>query len=337
MGITAISGPQISYGVALTSSGGVSEYNEERGPSLCDLGEGLIDPRPQFCYKPGNPVGTPTMAWAGLFGGPVVDQIPSAKSTNGIVLSASGPATNGALTIQASGPATANIAQTTLLDPTTGVSTTPWAIDGAMVNSKGVVSGVQFGSGGTIGLWDPSKAVTRALTVNFSSGGGTGTLMINGRDLYGFKMSQLVSEPTNGGAVTTLKAFKYVSSIVAASGTLTSTGIIVGVSDSFGFPMRVDTPAYLTTWWGNSTAGTVNATIVNAASSVSHAFAATATATSTTGDVRGTINPSTYAAGASNGTTNRLQMNISPSVANLAGITASNYAGLVGVVQFAAF
>jgi hypothetical protein len=196
-----------------------------------------------------------------------------------------------------------------------------------------------FGTGATIGLWDPTKAITRALVVSFSSGTGTGAMTINGRDLYGFKLSQVVPE-SSAGTFTTLKAFKYISSIVS-SGTLASTAIYVGVADVFGFPLRVDTPAYLTAWWGNSTAANPTAAIITALSTTgggTHNFAQTVTATSTTGDVRGTLTiTSTFTAGGSSVTSNRLQVNISPSVSNLQLITTSNFSGLVGVAQFSAF
>src|SRR5262252_9404110 len=84
MTVTAISGPQIAYGVTLSSSGADIEHNPDRGPSYCDLGEGLMDPRSPFCYVPGAASSKAFFGWAGLFGGPVVDQSPSATSTNNI-------------------------------------------------------------------------------------------------------------------------------------------------------------------------------------------------------------------------------------------------------------
>ena len=60
--------------ISLTSSGADLEHNPDRGPSFADLGEGLIDPRPPFMFNPGQGSSKAFFGWAGLFGGPVVDQ-----------------------------------------------------------------------------------------------------------------------------------------------------------------------------------------------------------------------------------------------------------------------
>src|SRR3989304_9111215 len=80
MGITAVSGPSLSYGITTTSTGGVSEYNEERGPGLQDLGVGLMDPRAAYNYKPGNPPGSAVLGLWDNKG--LVDAVPSAANSS---------------------------------------------------------------------------------------------------------------------------------------------------------------------------------------------------------------------------------------------------------------
>jgi hypothetical protein len=46
MVINANSGPSVQFGISQTSSGQVMQYNEDRAPSIDDLGTGFMDPRP---------------------------------------------------------------------------------------------------------------------------------------------------------------------------------------------------------------------------------------------------------------------------------------------------
>lgn len=321
MTINATSGPNISFGITLSSSGATQEYNEERGPSLMDLGEGLMDPRPQFSFKPGSRPGFPVYGWAGLFGGPVIDQVPKTADSSGIAATQSATS-GGSLTLQTSAASSA-ITSVSLVPSTGNTAVTVLAIDGGM-------AGKAFGSAGTINLWDPAKAITRALTISNSSNDSGINVTISGYDLYGFAMTQTLAGP-NAGTVTTSKAFKYISTItLSAAGN--STSIRVGTADVFGFPLRVDNPAYLNAWWGPSSAASLAYTSTNG----QHTFASTATATSSTGDVRGTLGTSSYQAGVSNSSAtnpNRLVMMISPSVGNLATVTSNDFSGIVGVPQ----
>src|SRR5262249_54801167 len=125
----------------------------------------------------------------------------------------------------------------------------------------------------------------------------------------------------------TKKAYKYISAILPST-TVTSTGVTVGTADLYGFPLRVDSIGYCTIWWGASS----NATLVSL-STGAHVFAVTSAASNTTGDVRGTFTASAASASTAAAPV-RLQIFISPSVANLAAITSTNFAGLVGLTQF---
>ena len=352
MGITAISGPQVAYGVTVSSSGATAEYNEQRGPSVCDLGEMLMDPRPGFCYVPGAAPTTPVRGWAGLFGGPVIDQVPSGVSTASVATSFSATAATGTVTISGSAvgaPAAGNYQLTRISgfvpSTYTGLanpsSISVWGIDVAGASTATALSGgvqfggLGFGSAGAIQIWDPTHAITRSLSIVGTSGSSGTLYTVNGFDLYGYNLTCTVQGASAGVSVNTPKAFKYINTIsFASTGAAPSTAVTIGVSDNYGFPLRCDHPAYTTVWWGQSSVATLTTLS-------QHTFASTATATSTTGDVRGTF----ASTAASSGATLKLVMLMSPSAQNLQAMSLSSLntssqgilwqsAGLVGVPQF---
>lgn len=318
MTISAESGPKVTFGTVLTSSGADLEHNPDRGPSALDLGEMILDPRPPFMYQPGQASSRPFYGWAGAFGGPVVDQAPSGKSTN--VIAASQVPVGGT-------PLTFNAVSSNGFGPATTIN----AYEGGTVSVRPIDSafgGLAFGVSGGLNIWDPTRAVARTLQITGSSNGSaTEAWSIAGRDLYGQKVTELVI----GASITvnTNKAYKYVASIVPSTvnGAIGSTLVVVGTNDVWGFPLRVDHPAYVSAWQGPSSAA-----FLITGSSGFHTFAATATPTSTTGDVRGTIS-STISSTAANF---KIVMFISPSAQNLQGVSlGSSYpAGLIGQQQF---
>jgi len=120
--------------------------------------------------------------------------------------------------------------------------------------------------------------VPRALQVNCSTTARAFT--VTGYDYYGQAMSEVITVATPGTAVFGLKAWYQVSSVTIAG---SATAAVVGTSDVLGFPVRVIDAGYLiSNIWNN--------TLDNDAGTF--AAAVTATATSTTGDVRGTYKPS---------------------------------------------
>src|SRR5713226_6076695 len=245
MTISTLSGPQITFGITLTSCGIDLEHNPDRGPSIADLGECLMDPRPPFMFAPGQASSKPFFAWAGLFGGPVVDQAPSGKSSN-VIAATQVPVGGTALTLNA------------ITSNGFGAATTINAYEGGTVSVRAIdtpMTGLAFGISGGINLWNPTTAVARTLVINGSSNGSTAEAWsIAGRDIYGQKMTETVAGASI--AVSGQKAWKYISSIVpsTAGGAIGSTLVIVGTNDVFGFPIRVDHPGYVTAWQGPSSA-----------------------------------------------------------------------------------
>lgn len=321
MTVSTLSGPQVTFGITLTSCGIDMEHNPDRGPSVADLGEGLLDPRPPFMFSPGQASSKPFFAWAGLFGGPVVDQTPSAKSSN-LIAATQVPVGGTALVLNA---VTSNgFGPATPINAYEGGTVAVRPIDGAM-------TGLAFGVSGGINLWNPQTAVARTVQITGSiSGTSAEAWSLAGRDLYGQKITELVLGASTGGTtVNSQKAYKYVSAIVPSTvnGAIGSTSVIVGTNDTFGFPLRVDHPGYVTAWQGPSSAA-----FLITGSSGFHTLAVTSAATNTTGDVRGTISSSIGSSVAGF----KIVMFISPSAQNLQGVSlgTSYPMGIVGLQQF---
>ncbi len=307
MTITAWPGPLVSFGTTLSSTGRAMEYNEELGPSLVYDGMGLLDPRAYYTYKPGSPVGTPTLGWYGHTHCPVIDQVPTVVSTNSVAQTQSSTTTTTrTLTLTASNTNNVTISQSVVAPETGNTVTGLLAIDGVTATQT-------FGSGGSISIWASSTMISRALTITSSVDDSGGAYTISGRDVYGYLMNETIVGP-NAGTVTTQKAFKYISTITA-SGTINSTGVYVGVSDVYGLPLFCGGFPYLSVF--------VSSGLVTASTGVITGSTRT-TQTSTTPDVRGTFSSTTASDG-----TRKLTIFQTPQVLNLSGANS-----LVGASQY---
>ena len=122
-------------------------------------------------------------------------------------------------------------------------------------------------SGGTVSLDVPRNVVIDA------AGAATAVLTITGTDAYGIPMSEAIT--LNGTtAVAGKKAFKTITRVAASAA---ATDFFVGTGDIFGFPIRANTRNYVLTAWNGAFVTTGTFTAADAT-----------TATTTTGDVRGT-------------------------------------------------
>lgn len=332
MAITANSGPEILFGITVSASGATTSYNDQRGPSLIDLGDGMLDPRSQFGYgyQPGQ---GPTNNIFGFWGQQgIVDYVPSTISSNAIAAASTGNGGGVALTLTATGAGITVV--TSIVAPETGkLAGTLLAIDGPCGGST--AAGVSFGQSGAINIWNPNTVCGRGITI-VATGADGGTWTIAGRDAYGFKVTEQITAANT--PMTSKKAYKYISAI-SASTTLASTTITVGTADVYGFPLLVQHTAYTNIWWGGSS----NATLVTL-STGAHVFGSSlAVATSTNGDVRGTFT-SSNGSNSSGTTVNRLVMFVSPSVgpgatspssvAGLNNLTPTSWYTLFGANQF---
>lgn len=313
MGITAISGPHVVYGITQTSTGGTTEYNEERGPSLFDLGMGMLDPRAQFNWKPGAAVGTPL---PGVYLGAraEIDYVPAAAAANNLATTQA-PGAGGSVVLTAGSGVTA----TTIEAPESGRTT------GTLLCIDSTAATLNFGTSGTVRVWNPAAGAGRCVTITTNSSADGGSWTINGRDIYGYPMTETIATTGSTAGITSQKAFKYVSSVLAAT-TMVSTGVTVGVSNTYGLPLvarytGVDLSINIVT----------TSSVVSARSSGPITVASTVTATSTTGDVRGTYASTTAANG-----TNRLQIVQHVSAVAAASVTATDSSAIFGVTQYSA-
>ena len=172
---------------------------------------------------------------------------------------------------------------------------------------------------GILGIPDRWKAPL-AVTTSVATVGANITFTVSGYDIYGYPMTNAItvtSGSTSGTTVNGTKAFKYITS-VTPSVTDTTTSYSVGTTDIFGLPLRSD-------YFGDALIVYPGTGATNVVTSVTgYTAAVTTTATSTTGDVRGTYALQT----ASSTGTNRLIVRQSPALYNIGSAT-----GLFGVTQ----
>jgi len=289
--------------------------NPDFGPSLTWAGMGLREPRylPRIGEGPLSAGGyaAQDMGWYG--GGPwvCIDQAPAALGTTNIV-NAVAPVANTALTLQG-----ASTGITVLANPLTIPSTGKVVPAGCLVIDANT-NYVGAGQSDAFQFLDPTQSIARAISITALSGASANNITIRGYDLYGNPMTQ-TKALTAASTVNTAKAFKYVQS-VTPSVTDAGHALSIGTSDIFGFPLRVDTFAYLDLYWNDirQLVATFTAAVTSAPSV-------------STGDTRGTF---TNSGSASNGTI-KLQVFIRASVANL--VSPSSYAtyvtGLLGPTQ----
>ena len=152
----------------------------------------------------------------------------------------------------------------------------------------------------------------RAVKVNCSTTARAFT--VSGYDYYGQAMSEVITVAVAGTAVTGLKAFFQISGVTIAG---SATAVVVGTSDVLGLPVRVTNVAYIASVKSNNTLAQDTGTFV---------AADTSTATTSTGDVRGTYTPAT----ASNGIVRTVMGILLPAIA--VGPNATRV-GALGVTQ----
>ena len=210
---------------------------------------------------------------------------------------------------------------------------------GLVTGQRLTISGTLGGTGTITGYTDPTTYILTAVTatsatltttagaaVVTTAGTPTGltytlgvapvTVTVSGFDVYGQAMSEAItSSAAVSTAVSGLKAFYLITS-VSVSGA-TGTALTVGTTNVLGIPVRVANVAYVASVKSNNTLAQDAGTFV---------AADTNTATTTTGDVRGTYTPAT----ASNGIVRTVMAVLLPAIA--VGPNATRV-GALGVTQ----
>ena len=341
MGITAISGPHVTFGSATTSSGASVDYNDEAGPNLEYLGHALLDPRPAWNYAPGQAVGTPTVGLWDSMG--VVNAVPALSNSSGPTKTR--PYAPGTIVSCLAG---SSLLTALTLNTTVSSGTGVWLNQSypAPNSGHGATQTVKmvcdyatpyltFGTAGTVCVWNPANGITRAIAITGSSSGADDsnvTAAIAGVDLYGYPLSETLTLASNSatGAISR-KAFKGVTSVtLAGASQIGSTVLNVAFSDKFGFPTFVG-PDVNITMNRISSDGLVVSYVPG--SSIGVVSGSTATATATTSDVRGTWNSSAVAAGTWTGAA-RLLINCRLDPVLLKTVTSSNASGIFGQTQY---
>ena len=193
---------------------------------------------------------------------------------------------------------------------------TPAAAGSLTLTAGTSVKSVTNASGATVLQLDCPRAVQ--LTTASGTIVTSRNLTVSGYDYYGQAMSEVIATGTTSSAVANVagkKAFFQISGITI-SGSL-PVAITVGTTDVLGLPVRVFNVSYVASVKSNNTLAQDAGTFV---------AAATATATTTTGDVRGTYAPAT----ASNGIVRTTMGILLPAIA--VGPNATRV-GALGVTQ----
>jgi hypothetical protein len=128
--------------------------------------------------------------------------------------------------------------------------------------------------------------VPRAVSITSDADDSGNTFTVTGEDEYGYPLSEDITGP-NAGTSNGAKAFKKVSNIAinnAAAG-----NVEAGTADVFGLPFALNDVADLSAVFADATEERSSSTLQAADS--------TDPATTTTGDVRGTVAPNTAADG----------------------------------------
>lgn len=190
-------------------------------------------------------------------------------------------------------------------------------------------------AGGPDALLDPRQTISRVVRIVGLSGSTGGIFTVAGWDIYGEPMTEAITVAGGAQTIYGAKCFKYIASVTPNFAD-SSHNYTVGTGDVFGFAFR-------TLVWEDTVAFWAGAPQVTATGWLA---GVTTTPSSTTGDVRGTLQTGAAGAGsgigsnASNGTVSslamtgrRLEISQFVNVAAMLSATPSNANSLLGATQ----
>lgn len=244
------------------------------GPSQLFGGFCLSDPR--FPYRGGAGTENNALMQVGIGLNAeylVLDQAPSTAAVNNIAAAAN--VTSGtAMTLVSSTAAGITVMTSALFIQQTGltVPTGKLAIDG-------LPALVFFGTCKSTAVADPTKQISRCVSISVASGGAGGALLVSGWDIYGVPMTEKITAASSPSGTTTTngkKAFKFIGSVTPQF--TNAFNYSVGTADIIGFPLLSQLFCYASIGFAGSPI----------TSSTGFVAAVSTAATNTTGDVRGT-------------------------------------------------
>lgn len=279
----------------------------DAAPQVDFLGIGIQDQRVQY-NRLNGPTASTAIGVLGWYGSDpiVINQAPATLGAANIVALAN--VTSGtAMTLAVASTGITVVPASTLLVPSMVTISAGLVLDG--------LAGLKrFGSGFVTAFYDRTTMVARAVSVTGVSGGAGGAFKVAGYDVYGYAMNETITAAAGVATTNGKKAFKIITSVTPQF--TDAHNYSVGTTDIFGFGIEAPLFSDVIIHW--------NSTLITASTGL--VAADTATATATTGDVRGT-----YAVQSASDGTKRLVVRCSPS---LSAIQTNPTTGLFGVAQF---
>ena len=263
MARTALTAP--AHVVRQRNVSGNTQTQPDSAPSLAYGGaHSLLDGRFQW-NRFNNPtggsssVGGQIIGWYGSTPATCVNQAPSTAATNNIAAAAHVVGGTPMTLVSATGSGiTVLAAAITALPSMNVIPSGTLAIDGAF-------GYVKFGIRDITAFYDPTKAISRVVSVTTASGSSTNTVTVKGYDLYGYPQTEAISTVAFSTNPTTLgkKAWKYITSVTAT--TTDAHNYSIGTSDVFGLPIASSVWASVYPSWNGvfaTAGGTGNSTLV---------------------------------------------------------------------------
>lgn len=306
---TGLNGP--AHRIMPKQNAGQGGFPVDIAPSLDLMGNGLLDHRLQWnrangSYGSSN-FGAGAVGWYGSGYTAVVDQVPSTLSAVNIAAAAAVVTGVPMVLAGASTGITVTAAAAPILPSLRTIPAGALVLDGL----PGILT---FGQGFKTGFYQHTTFLARAVTITGATSGTGGNFLISGYDVYGYPLTQLLTVGAGAVAATTLKTFKFVTSVVPQ---FTDTHVYsVGTADVFGFPLYNALFSSLQLRWNNAVV-TSNTGYLPGVT--------TNPATNLTGDVRGT-----YAVQSASDGTKRFTLSMRPSVSTM---VVNPTFGLFGVNQ----
>lgn len=281
-------------------------FPPDAAPQLDFAGSGLQDHRLRYNVA-NSATGYGVLGWYGDNPVFALNITPAALAANNIAAGNNAVSGTPMTLVSTTGAGITVLSATTVMWPS--LTTVP---SGTLVIGS-TPTPLAFGSTFRSGFYDRTKMDARAVSITGNSSATGGNFTVSGYDVYGYAMSEVINQTGAGNTTNGAKAFKFITSVTP---TFTDAhGYTIGTSDKFGLPIRT------------ARFGDVDITYNSAVITASTGFVAAdaTTATTTTGDVRGT-----YAVQSASDGTKTLQVKIYPALTSM----VTNFTtGLFGVAQ----